>query len=451
MQKWKRILLIIAITLIVLVTVMVLGMKWFGDYSVDMSQVSGIPEPVGSLPDIVPDSTGWPSWKGLTLNNHAAFTNIKTDWSGGLELLWDVDYLCKGEQSVTWSCPAVSGNHLVIPGRHDSVDIIFCLDPIKGILLWTHAFDAPAGNPSYGEGPRATPTIDGDRVYVLSRGGILLCLSLKDGSVIWEKTYIADLGAVVPKWGFAGSPVLFGDKTLIVQVGNTALVYGLDKYTGEILWQSGPAPASYSTPVVIQHQDKPLLLVVGGQAFFAIDPTTGTDLWQIPWEVKNNINICTPVYSPRHEIAVISSWYRKGSEAVRIDRERAVVRWHNNDLEAHQADPLILDDYLYGFSGMSAHNRDKFKCLDLLTGEVQWASSELGSGQFIYVEPYILSVNIKGSVYLSLPSPEGLEVVTKIDQLIETDNAKFWTKPVLAQGNLYLRYANRLYCYKLSL
>ena len=85
-----------------------------------------------------------------------------------------------------------------------------------------------------------------------------------------------------------------------------------------------------------------------------------------------------------------------------------------------------------------------------MTGEEKWATSELGSGQFIYIEPYFLSIDIKGSIFLSLPSPEKLKIIASIQHLIATDNAKLWTKPVTAQGNLYLRYANRIYCYRLA-
>ena len=448
MKKAKKILLIIGIIVVIIVIAARLIIRWLQDYSVEMSEDTKIPAPARTLPSIRPDSTGWPSWKGMGNNNHSAFTGIITDWSEGLKLLWNVDYLCKGDQSITWSCPAISGNHLVVPGRHDSTDVIFCLAPQSGELLWSHSFDAPPGNPSYGEGPRATPTIERDRVYVLSRGGLLQCLSLKDGSVMWQRNYL-NMGAVVPKWGFAGSPVIFGN-TLIVQVGTQALVFGLDKMTGETRWQSGPAPASYSTPVVIQHNDESLLLVLGGQAFFMLDPTDGSTLWTTPWEVDNNINICTPVYSPQHEIAIISSWYNKGTEAIRINRDKSAILWHSSDLNAHQTDPIILGDYIYGFSGMSAHNWDKFKCLDIMTGRERWASSELGSGQFIYVEPYFLSIDIKGNLFLALPSPEELKIVSRIENLIDTDNARFWTKPVIAQGNLYLRYANQLYCYRLT-
>ncbi|MBN1996197.1 PQQ-like beta-propeller repeat protein [candidate division KSB1 bacterium] len=447
MKKRTKILLIIGVAVVFIVIAAGIVVTWLEDYTVKMNPESNIPEPAGELLSVLPDSTGWPSWKGVNHNNHSAFTNIITDWSNGLEMLWKVDYLCKGDESVTWSCPAISGNHLVVPGRRDSNDVIFCLKPQSGELLWYYLFHAPPGNAAYGEGPRATPTIDGDRVYVLSRGGLLQCLDLKDGSVIWKRDFL-DMGAEIPKWGYAGSPVVFGN-TLIVQVGGDALVFGLDKMTGETVWQSGPAPASYSTPVVIQYNNEPLLLVQGGQAFFALDPTTGIIFWETPWEVQNNINICTPVYSPQQKIAIISSWYNMGTQAVKINREKPVILWHTGALNAHQTDPIIIGDYVYGFSGMSAHNRDEFKCLDILTGEEKWASPELGTGQFIYIEPYFLSIDIKGSVFLSHASPEEFKVVTSVNNLIDTDNARFWTKPVTAQGNLYLRYANQLYCYRL--
>jgi len=448
LKRTPKILFISGSVLIVIVVILFFFTRWLEDYSVEMSDEAALPEPMETLPSVEADSTGWPSWKGLFNNNHAAFTHIKTDWSAGLVLLWKVDYLCKGDKSIAWSCPVISGNHLVVPGRRDSTEYIFCLDPQSGRLLWKHSYENNPGNASYGEGPRATPTIDGDRVFVLSRGGLLQCLNLMDGSVIWKRDYLT-MGAEMPKWGFAGSPVLFGN-TLIVHVGGEALVYGLDKMTGETHWKSKAAPASYSTPVIIKNDEKDLLLVLGGQTFFILDPFTGSTIWQIPWEMENNINICTPVYSAAYKIALISAWYKKGTGAIKIGEENSRLLWHSKSLNAHQIDPIVLDDHVYGFSGMSAHNRNDIMCLDMKTGEQMWASKELGSGQFIYIEPYFLSVDLKGSLYLSLPSPEGLNVVSKIENLIGTDNARFWTKPVVAQGNLYLRYANQLYCYRLA-
>lgn len=424
-----------------------LSFLWLRDYSVDMDDSSGIPAVASERPPVVEDSLAWPSWKGPTDNNRAAFSDIRTDWSGGLQKLWEADYLCRGDQSIAWSSPAVSGNHLVVPGRHDSSDIIFCMHPQSGALLWYHRYHAPAENASYGEGPRGMPTIDGDRVYTVSRGGILLCLGLADGAIRWERSYL-DMGGAEPKWGFAGAPVVYGD-ALFVQVGGTALVHALDKYTGKTIWQSDPAPASYSTPAVVGVDSAQMMLVVGGQEFFALDPLTGGTLWSTPWAVANNINICTPAFDRQRQVAVISAWYNKGTQAVRIHRERPEVLWHSKELTAHQTDPIIIDGYVYGFSGMSAHNNDDFVCLDLMTGEKQWDSKELGTGQFIQVGPWFLSVDVKGSLYLAKATPEKLEIASRVDKLIETDKARMWSKPVAAQGNVYLRYANRLWCYEL--
>ncbi|MBN1464903.1 PQQ-binding-like beta-propeller repeat protein [candidate division KSB1 bacterium] len=448
-KRIKKTLIIGGFTIILLIVAAALLSIWAYDYSVEMAQNTIIPEPKGALPVIRSDSTGWPSWKGMSHNNHAAPTKIITDWSNGLELLWKVEYLCRGEQSITWSCPAISGNHLIVPGRHDSTDVIFCLDPQRGHLLWSFRYDAPVANSSFGEGPRATPTIDGDLVYVLSRGGQLFCLRLQDGTEKWHRNYL-DMGGEEPKWGFAASPVVYGN-SLVVQVGGQALVWGLDKQTGETLWQSEPAPDSYSTPAVIQHRGETILLVVGGQDFFALDANTGATLWKTPWAVQNNINICTPVYSPQHGIAIITSWYNKGTQATHIiGRDSAEILWHTNALNAHQTDPIIVGDYIYGFSGMSAHNNDEFKCLNIHTGEEQWTSSAIGSGQFIFVDPFFLSIDIKGNLYLLLPSPVELTIITSIKNLVSTDNARLWTKPIIAQGNLYLRYANQLYCYRIA-
>ena len=135
---------------------------------------------------------------------------------------------------------------------------------------------------------------------------------------------------------------------------------------------------------------------------------------------------------------------------MRMSREDAAILWHSSALNAHQTDPIVLGDYIYGFSGMSAHNKNEFKCLNMLTGEEQWASSAIGSGQFIFVDPYFLSIDIKGNLYLLRASPAELTIVASLKNLITTDSARLWTKPIVAQGNLYLRYANQLYCYRIA-
>jgi hypothetical protein len=114
MKRAKKILLIIGIVLTIFVITVVLVFRSFQDYSVDMRDAAAVPESEGTLPPVRPDSFGWPSWKGRSHNNHSAFTDIITDWSGGPELLWSVDYLCKGRQSITWSRPVIAQGNLYL-------------------------------------------------------------------------------------------------------------------------------------------------------------------------------------------------------------------------------------------------------------------------------------------------------------------------------------------------
>ena len=118
MKKLKKILLISGISIAVIAIILFLLNSWIQDYSVEIAENIEIPLPSRELPPVIPDSTGWPSWKGMTNNNHSAFTDIQTDWSNGLDLLWNVDYLNKGDKSIGWSCPAISGNHLVPGDQH---------------------------------------------------------------------------------------------------------------------------------------------------------------------------------------------------------------------------------------------------------------------------------------------------------------------------------------------
>lgn len=448
MKKFKKVMIIAGAVLLVLLIAGYFLQKWFMDYSVKMQSKVEIPKPSGKLSTLQSGTDDWPSWKGPFANNNSAFTEIRTDWSEGLKKVWDVDYLCHGKKSVSWACPAISGNRLVVPGRIDQKDYVFCLNPDTGELLWYQSYISPAGNDSFGEGPRATPTIDQERVYTISRGGLLHCWNLLNGSKIWSQDLV-EVGGSIPKWGYSGSPVVHGDK-LLVNTGNESLLIAFNKFNGEIIWKSEAAPASYTTPVIISVNGIEQVLSLGGQALFSFNLQNGSKIWQTEWSVKNNINICTPVFDEESSIILISSWYGKGIQAIKAAEKSADILWKNNNIEAHHTDPYILDGYIYDYSGMSAMNNGKFKCLDLLTGEEKWSTTEFGSGQFIYVKPYFLSLDIRGNLYLFKADPSGHKLISSLSKIIKTDSARAWSKPVIARGKLYLRYANQLYCYDIS-
>jgi outer membrane protein assembly factor BamB len=448
-KKAKKILLI---SLGIFVGINIIGflfMFWMEDYSpIPKSGKLAIPKPVKELSALENREHDWPAWKGAKADNTTTFTDIKTDWSQGLTKLWEVDYLCEGKDSVSWSCPAIKGNRLVVPGRDEKKEYVFCLDPDTGELLWYKTYKSDVNNKSYGIGSRATPTIDEDRVYTLSRGGTLIAWQLLNGEKLWEQE-LTKLGSVEPQWGYCTSPVVYGD-SLVVMSGGEALVIAFDKLNGQVKWKSEAGDASYSTPVVIKADPQDYLIVLGGKFLYGINAVTGKTLWEEPFETINNINIVTPPVDLNKNIAVLSAWYGHGSKAVKISAEKSEMLWENKGVQAHQADPFILDNYVYSFSGMSTQNMGTFKCLELETGVEKWASKAIGNGQFIYVEPYFISLDLKGNLFLVDPDPNEFKLVTSFPDAISDAKKRSWTKPVLAQGKLYLRYAHRLICYDIQ-
>ena len=297
--------------------------RWLEDYSIKWKKADlHIPKITEKPTPLQSGDFDWPSWKGPDNNNISPFNKIKTDWSKGLKKIWEVKYLCKGKKSITWSCPVIKGNRLVVTGRDQTNDHIYCLDPDNGQLIWHQYYLSPGGNSSYGEGPRSSPTIDEDRVYTLSRNGLLHCWNLYDGKLIWKSDFLT-LGAVVPYWGFSGSPVIYNEK-LLVQIGEKSLLIAFNKYNGKIIWRSITGPASYSTPVIMSVNNKDQIILLAGQALFGFSPLSGKKLWETPWPLKNNINITTPVIIPEKNIIVISSWYKKGIQAIDISGKQRV-------------------------------------------------------------------------------------------------------------------------------
>ena len=172
------------------------GYRMYLKYGRGVVPLDGSSEPIPETKETLSVPTrgesDWNCWRGPEMDGKSTLAGIRTDWSGGLEKAWEVGYLCNGEESVSWSGPAIQGNRLVIMGREGSLDRVFCLDPASGELLWVRDYEA-ATDTKFGAGPRATPFIDSNRVYTYGRAGDLACWNLGDGTMQW-KLNVTDAG-----------------------------------------------------------------------------------------------------------------------------------------------------------------------------------------------------------------------------------------------------------------
>jgi outer membrane protein assembly factor BamB len=407
--------------------------------------VGAIPEPAADLSAPTKGPADWPCWRGINGDGRSAVTGIRKDWTGGLKKLWEVNYLCQGKQSATWSAPVVRGNRLVVPGRGSGKDFVFCLDPNDGKLLWLESYQAEAGT-SHGPGPRATPYIDEDRVYTFGRSGDLLCWRLENGKRMW-KLNVNGAGGETPRWGHSSSPLVYGSE-VFVQAGGRAIALACDKMTGKLVWKSRPGEAGYAAPSIVNMADGAGLLIFHATGLSCFDPDDGKEFWSVPWKTSYDVNATTPISAG--VTVFVTSGYGTGCQALRTSRADAEVLWTSKVIAAHHSDPFIIDAFLYGYSGQSNQNRGYFKCVSLDDGTEKWRTDKLGWGTTVHVDGHLLCMDNEGNLFLVKPDPEALQIVTQFPNALGEIDHEAWTIPVIANGRLYLRYLQRLLCYSLT-
>jgi outer membrane protein assembly factor BamB len=403
-----------------------------------------IPPAVAAGRPIEKGQADWPCWRGPTANGKSSVTGIRKDWSSGLTKRWEVSFLCQGTHTATWSSPVVSGNRLIVPGRDEGRDLVFCLDCGNGDLIWFQSYEAKT-HTSHGPGSRATPFIDQDRVYTFGRRGDLACWRLLDGELLWRQN-VKDAGGQEPTWGHSSSPVVCEDK-VFVQGGGRALVVAYDKMTGRLAWKSMEGKAGYAalTPLKVENTTK--LLAFHGAGLSCLDPSDGTTLWTVPWETSYGVNATTPAVAGT--TIFITSGYKTGCQAIKAENGQAQLLWRSKAIVSQHSDPVIIDGFIYGYSGQSDQNAGYFKCIKLDSGDEKWSTGAIGWGTTTYVDGHLLCLDIKGNLFLVKPDPNRFEKVTEFQAALGEVTDPAWTVPVVANGRLYLRYMQHLVCYDL--
>ncbi len=439
--------------ILIIVAILILGGAYFGYQIRQMTSGSesltgsqgAIPSFANEFPPLTKSEADWPAWQGLNFSGKSNYKGINTDWSMGLKEEWQVDFLCQDKSTASWSAPVIQGNRLVVPGRDKDNDLVFCLNSETGDLIWQGSYEA-INETSHGPGARATPFIDEDRVYTFGRGGDLVCWQLLDGELLWKKN-VKDVGGEEPEWGFSSTPIVYED-IVVVQGGGSAQVIAYDKMTGNVAWKSLEGPTGYSAATIFTMDSVVSLLLYHGLGLSSINPSDGTELWRISWETDYGVNATTPLVD--EDIIFHTAGYGMGSQALKANGDQADVLWKNENFEGQHTDPVILDGYVYGYSGESYLNRGDFMCLELATGKEMWSTKELGQGTTAYVDGHIICLDIKGNLFLINPKPEEFKLVGEIPKAITEVKSRAWTKPVVANGKLYLRYMQRLICFNLK-
>jgi outer membrane protein assembly factor BamB len=383
----------------------------------------------------------WPQWRGPNRNDVSGEKGLLREWpDGGPPQLW-TNRNC----GLGYSGFAVVGDRLYTMGLEDGEQFVLCLNGIDGSEVWRVSIGDNFVN-NWGDGPRSTPTVDGDSVFALAADGTLTCLKADGGEVIWT-TRLTDFGGKVPVWGYSESVLVDGDRVVCTPGADEGAVLALDRTSGKKIWQCSAAKdvAHYSSLVAatINGQKQYVQLLVS--AVIGLHPENGELLWKADWPGQVAV-IPSPIV---HDNSVyVTSGYSVGSQRLRIDGGKAEVAWFNKVMKNHHGGVILLDQHLYGYSdGLG------WICQDWQTGEEVWAMKDkLGKGAISYADGRLYCVSEEGGdVVLLEPSTEGWREHGRFTLAPQTERRKpqgrIWVHPVIAHGRLYLRDQEIVYCY----
>lgn len=369
---------------------------------------------------------GWFQFRGPNRDGISGETGIVRSWSeAGPKELWRVPI---GDGFAALSI--VDGS-LYTMDADDENEYAISFDTETGKERWRVAVGALFEN-DYGDGPRSTPTIDGDRVYVLGSRGRLSALEATTGETIWSVEASEAFGSKLPVWAFTSAPIVEGD-LLIAEVGGTGAraVAAFGKQDGEVRWTAVEDELSYSSPIAIDFGGHRQLVFLTKSRIFALN-VDGDELWSSPFAPKLGITPAPPVFV-EPDIIFVSASYGVGAKAVRLRAEGAGVVaedvWEGTQMRNHFNASVALDHHLFGF------DTSTLRCLDARTGERRWAKRGLGKGSLIAADGMLIVLSERGKLVLAEATPEGYEELASHQVL----SGRCWTQPTLSGGRLYLR------------
>jgi outer membrane protein assembly factor BamB len=371
----------------------------------------------------------WPHWRGP--NRDAIST--ESDWSpeGAAEPLWALDV------GLGYSCVSIADGSLYTLGFDEAgeTDRLFCLDPKTGEERWRHEWPAKVHANFHGGGTLTTPSILGERLYVINRFGLGLCLDRTSGEVVWERDYAEELELELTFHGFSASPMLI-DGGLFLVFGD--VLVRCDPANGDVVWRVGsPGDGGYSNLSPFEWNGRPVFAMYAGTGLVIYDRENGDEHARFAWKpTGGGVNCCTPIVVG--DRVFISSAYNLGSAyLLLVDGAEPELLWMDKMFRNKVCSCVLFEGHIYGFDG------SMLKCIDL-EGREKWRVRGLGMGTPALAGGKLLVLSSKGDLIIAEASPEGFEPLSKRRVLEE---GVYWTPPVLLDGLIYCRNSlGRLVC-----
>jgi len=380
-------------------------------------------------------AASWPQWRGPNRDGKSADTGLLRSWERVKpRLLWKFSGLGAG-----FSSPAVTDDTVYITGKTGDNLVLHALNLRNGRQKWSRVH-GPGWRRSY-PGSRATPTVAHGAIYLLSGPGLLVCYRQRDGVPVWKRS-LKEFGGKPGPWGFAESVLVSGNYVFATPGGPKGMV-ALDRRTGRTVWtsQANRGPAHYCSPIMVMVNRMPVLIQGNGGGLFGLDARNGKVLFTDPFAARNTANCPTPAYSNGYVFWAVG--YGKGGVCLRLGvrgtKISAKRAWTTKNMVCHHGGYVIHRGHIYGNNGRG------WACLDLRTGGVRWKARGVGKGSICFADGMLYTYGEKGGVCaLVEATPDGYVERGRIQV---AGRGPSWAHPVVAQGCLFLRYGDNLYCF----
>ena len=381
----------------------------------------------------------WPQWRGPNRDGRSAERGLLKTWpAGGPPLAWQAKGAGEGYSSF-----AAADGRLITLGARGDREYVIAFDAASGKQLWATAHGRRFGN-DRGDGPRGTPTVEGDRIYAFGASGDLSVLEASSGKVLWAVNVLQKFGGSNITWGLSESPLVLADRILVNAGGPQSSIVALNKKDGAVLWRSQSDEAGYSSAVLHEGGGVREAIFFTGQRALGVDVADGRLLWSYDKVANGTANIATPIVRGNH--VFLSSDYGTGAALLELTPGGGSVRarevYFTKEMRNHHASSVLVGDYLYGFSSaiLTAMRFD--------SGQVAWRDRSVGKGSVVFADERLYLFSENGVVGLAEAAPDAYREHGRFQ--IKTGSLPTWAHPIVSGGKLFLRDQDTVYAYNVG-
>lgn len=411
----------------------------------------------------------WNQWMGKNRDGVWGETGIIDSIPAeGLRLVW------RKPISSGFSGPAVAGDRVFVTdylrtkgdatfdaGKRSQLqgsERIHCLDRKTGETIWTKSYPC-SYNISYALGPRAIPTVDGDKVYMLGAEGNLNCYQVSDGELVWEKDLKKEYKLKeAPMWGYAAHPLIDGNTLYCMVGGEGSVAVAFNKNTGKEIWRSlSSKNAGYCPPTLIKAGGAEQLLIFHPTAVCSVDPKTGKEFWNVEIRPDYDMSIVAPIHYGDHLLVTALSG---GTMLLKLDSDKpgATKVWDGMGTQPDHNPPIVFEDHIYGVD-VKGHLR----CIELVSGKRVWESlatcpkgrpAASTTGFVVRNNDQWFIANEEGDLILAKMSPKGFAEVGRA-KMLEATSVNWgrnivWSHPAFSNKCVFARNDKEIVCYSLA-